>query len=228
MSVRMRAVDDARKGAIGHRAGVVLELTQPLESQVANAVEIVVGEVGGGDHLVDQRQAGVQKAIERRHADDHRVDAHIEVELAANARHPIGDVERRLPAAALVEEARGDRHQPTCIRGIHRRSTGHQQHHGGHWHRSMRHRAQLETVGQHPLGDARKAERTIGARDRETAAVDAAHETWTPAAAGNASSRRPRGTTLNDTDGAVTSHFATAEATPLLVTFTYRCRSRSK
>ena len=84
----------------------------------------------------------------------------------------------------------------------------------------MRHRAQLEAVGQHPPDDAGKVERAIGAWNGKPAAVDEAHETLTSTAPGNASSRRPRGTTLSDTDGAFTSQLDTAEATPLLVTFT--------
>ena len=225
----MRAVQHARKRAIGHRAGVVLQLTQPLQSQVANAIEVVVGEVGFGDHLVDERQAGVEKPIERGHPDHHRVHAHVEIELAADARHAIGDVERRLPAAAFVEEARGDRHQPdTPPRDpptIRRAPAA-----------PPRRPAPRDASPRAARGRWAASVRTMRGKwngrsapgNREPAAVDDAHETLTSTAPGSASSRRPRGTTLSDTDGALTSQLDTAEATPLLVTFTYRCRSRSK
>ncbi|HEX6214007.1 MAG TPA: hypothetical protein VFZ38_04270, partial [Vicinamibacterales bacterium] len=66
----------------------------------------------------------------------------------------------------------------------------------------MRHRPQLETVRQRALDDAWKVERAVSNGNGETAAIDWAHETRTSAAPASASSRRPRGTTLNDTDGA--------------------------
>ena len=64
---------------------------------------------------------------------------------------------------------------------------------------------------------AREVEGAIRSGDRQPAAIDA-HDTCTSVAPANPSSRRPRGTTLNDTDGACTSHRVTAAAAPLLVT----------
>ena len=56
VAVGMRSVQHPRERALGQRAGVVLHLLQPLEPQVANAVEVVVRQVRRGHDLVNQRQ----------------------------------------------------------------------------------------------------------------------------------------------------------------------------
>jgi len=58
----------------------------------------------------------------------------------------------------------------------------------------------------------------VRTRGGQPAAIDRAHETCTSTAPGSASSRRPFGTTLNDTDGASTRCRRTADATAQLQT----------
>ncbi len=125
----MRAVDRIREGAIGKRAGVIAHLPQAFEAQVANAREVVRRQVRLGDDFLHERQSRLEEPVERRQADDHGIETRIEIEVPADARDAVRDLECRLAAAALVEQARGDRHQPVCICRIDRRSPGHQQHH---------------------------------------------------------------------------------------------------
>ena len=64
--VRMRAVQHARERALGERRRVILHLLQPLEPQVADAIEVVVARFGAVDDLVHDRQPGLEESIERR------------------------------------------------------------------------------------------------------------------------------------------------------------------
>ena len=82
----------------------------------------------------------------------------------------------------------------------------------------MPHRAQLEAVGERAADDAREVKRPIRSGNRQAAAIDG-HDTLhlgrRPAARDRGG---PCGTTLSDTDGALTSHRVTAAAAPRLVT----------
>ncbi len=107
---------------------MVLDLLQPLEPQVADAIEIVVREVWLDDDLSHHGETNLEKSIERRQADDHRVHAGLDIEIAADARNPVGHVERALPFAAFVEQAGRDRHEAMTIRGIDNGAARHEQH----------------------------------------------------------------------------------------------------
>jgi hypothetical protein len=213
----MRSVEDPRERALGNRRRVILELPQPLEPQVADTVEVVVVQIRGRDDLVDQFEPDIEEAIERRQSDGNRVHADLDVEVAANARHAIRDVERRLALAAFIEQSGGQRHQPVTVGRIDRRSAREQQHDRNDRHRAVANRAQLQTVRERPLVNAREVKRTICSGARQPGPIDG-HETCTVTPSGSASSRRPRGTTLSVTDGALTSHRVTAAAAPRLVT----------
>jgi hypothetical protein len=127
------------------------------------------------------------------------------------------DIQRGLAAAPFVEQSRRHRHQAVTRVGIDRRPAGHEQHHRHDRHRSMTHRAQLEPVGERAADDARESERADPLRE-SASGCDRRHETCTSVAPGSARSRRPFGTTLSDTDGALMSHRDTAAAAPRLVT----------
>ena len=140
MTVRMRVVQRARERAFRHRPGMVLHLPQALEAQVANPVEVVRAEIWRRHNLLHQSQSGLGKPIQCRERHDHGVGADFEIQVAANARDPVRQLERRLAAAALVQQPRGDRHEAMTVLRIRRCPAGHQQHDRDHRHRAMRHR----------------------------------------------------------------------------------------
>jgi hypothetical protein len=72
---------------------VILHLLQPLEPKVADAIEIVVGEVRRRHDLVNKLQTGFEKPIERGQRDDDGVHARFEIEIAADAGDAIGNIE---------------------------------------------------------------------------------------------------------------------------------------
>ena len=78
--------------------------------------------------------------------------------------------------------------------------------------------AQLEPVGERAADDAREVKGPIRSGNRQTACDRRVTIRCTSAAPGSARSRRPFGTTLSDTDGALMSHRDTAAAAPRLVT----------
>ena len=213
----MRFIQHPRKGALGERARVVFHLLQALEPEVADAVEIVVLEIRRRHDLVNQLQSRLEESIERCQSDDDRVHAGLEIEVAADPRDAIGNLEGRLAAAAFVEQSRGDRDKAMRVGRVNGRAAGHDQHDRHDRHRAMAHGAQLESVGERAPDNPREMKGTIGSRKGQPAAVDG-HETCTSSAPGSARSRRPFGTTLKETDGACTSHLLTAAAAALLVT----------
>ena len=99
----MRSIQHPRISALRERARVVFHLLQPLEPEVADAVEIIVLEIRRRHDLVNQLQTGLEESIERRQADDDGVHAGLEIEIAADPRDAIGNLEGRLAAAAFVE-----------------------------------------------------------------------------------------------------------------------------
>ncbi len=219
MAVGMRSVQRPRKRALGQRGRVVFHLPHALEPQVANAVEVVVGQVRLGDDLVHQRQAGLEKPIERGEPDDDGVGADVEIEIAADARRrdppPRAPICPRLPSSSrsAVIDARPWRS-------------------GGSTDDPPGTSSTIDTIGtarcvtartSSPLGSIRLAMRgkrkgRSAAGFGKAAAIDAAHETLTSTAPGSASSRRPRGTTLSVTSGGSSSQRRAAAATPPAVT----------
>ena len=150
----------------------------------------------------------LRKPIERRQADDDGVEAGFEIEIAADARDAIGYFERRLAAAAFVEQVR---QSSTPGRGRIDGSTDEPPGTSSTIDATGTERCATARSSR-PLASAaaRCAETRKGAvrsGNRQLRAIDAAHETVTSVAPGSASSRWPRGTTLErHAAAASTSH----------------------
>ena len=205
MPVRMIAIEQPRQCALGQRRRVIAQLLQALEAELANALDIRLREIGIDHHLGEQRHRGIQESRDRRQRHDSRVRADIDVEIGAQTREGVRDLQRRTSGAALVQEVGGERRQPRAICRIGRRAARHEQHGGDDRHVAMRDCAQLETVRQHAAVNARKTERRARPGGGQLRSIDPTHETWTSSDPGSASSRSPRGTTLSATRGASTN-----------------------
>ena len=94
--VGMIAIEQLREGAIRERRRHVLQLQQPVQPQVADAIELALLEPRPDQHVAHQLEAGAEIPLERRQADDGGVVADVDVQLRADAPERLVHVERRL------------------------------------------------------------------------------------------------------------------------------------
>ncbi len=86
MPIRRVTVQQPGKHAIGHDAGHVAELDQPVQAQLPHADEVRVGKRRPHHHAGQQFEAAAGKPAERRQADKRGIRADVGVELRADPR----------------------------------------------------------------------------------------------------------------------------------------------
>jgi len=210
MPVRMMAIEELGEGAIGQRRRHLLQLQQPVEPQVADAIELALLEARLEQHVAHQLEAAREIALQRRQAEHGRVVPDVDVELRADPAERLVHVQGGAIAAAFVEHVAGDRGQPGLVRRIRRRPGRHEREHRHQRHLVVLDRPDPQAVLERAPADRRKAERTLGSETGKTAAIGPRHDTATGCEPPSARATRPRGTTLSTTRAPGFSHFAAA------------------
>ena len=108
MAVRMRAVQPLSEHPLGNRGRHLPHLEEPVEPEIAHALEIGGIQPRPHDHLRQQRQRGRRGSLERGEADERRVGADLGIELRAEPAEGLVQGERIEVAAPFVEEVAGD------------------------------------------------------------------------------------------------------------------------
>ena len=226
MAVRMRAVEQPEKRAIGERAGHVAQLRQAVQPQLPHAREVVLAQRRAHDDVGEQAERALREAAENGDARHRRVGSDVGVELRAEARERFVDLDRGSLAAPFVEHVRRDRGEAVLAGGIGRRAAAYEQRERDERHLRVAHRPDAQAVLERRLLDRRKRERGRGAWRREPRAIGlrradrarAAHETTATAESAAASAARPSGTMLSVTRRRGSRYRSTAARSDALVT----------
>ena len=170
--VRMRAVKQFEKRAIGDRGRHVAELGQAMQPELAHAGEVGVAQRRPGDHVGEQLQCARGEAAEHGDAGDGRVRSDVGVELRAEPRERLVHLDRRAIAAAFVEHVGGERREAFLAGRIGGGAAADEQRERDQRHLGVVHGPDAQAVGQRRLFDRRKAERARRRRRRQAAAID--------------------------------------------------------
>ena len=201
MTVRMVTVEKMDEGPIRDGGRRFAQLSEPIETQPPHAVHILVGQARMNHEVGEQADRPGDVPGERGQRHCRGVGAHVDLELPADPRDLLMNVDGRTLTAAFVEHVAGQRCQTREACGIGRRSDGEQ--------RDQRHQRQtgpddhssVETIWKARLEKLRKTKRSFGLQFRQPGPIDAAHSTTAGSDAGAASLPLPCGTTLKLTRG---------------------------
>ena len=112
VAVGVGAVQALGEDALGDGGRHLPHLEEPVEAEIAHAVEVGGVQPRPDDHLGQQRQRRRRGPLERGEADEGRVRTDLGVELRAEPAERLVQRERIEVAAPFVEEVAGDRREP--------------------------------------------------------------------------------------------------------------------
>ena len=200
VAVRMVAIEQLRERAIGQRRRHVLQLQQPVQPQIADAIELALLEPRADQHVAHQLEAAIEIALERRQAEDGGVVTDVDVELRADAAERLVDVERRRSPQPSSSMSPVIAARPGRSGGSDDGPDRHQRQHA-----RPAAPARCSTVqtrrpfGERRAADLGKRERALGPERRQAAAIGRHQETATGCDPRAPAPTRPRGTTLRTT-----------------------------
>ena len=90
----MIAVEQLRERAVGQRRRHVLQLQQPVQAKIADAIELALLEPRPDQHVADQIEPAIEMALQRGQPEHGRVVPDVEIELRANPPQCFLTVER--------------------------------------------------------------------------------------------------------------------------------------
>jgi hypothetical protein len=146
VAVGMVAVQKLHKGSIGHRAGRIAKLRQPMESELTHPSEVGLGEGRTSDHIGQEPQRPVSEATEGRDTEHRGVGSDVGVELRPDSRERLVHLDRRPAVAAFVEHVGRQRREALLPGGIGRRAPSNEQDERDHGHVRMANGPQIQAV----------------------------------------------------------------------------------
>ena len=84
MTVRMLAVEKTDERAVGHGPGHVAQLDEPVQPQLPDPGEIVLGERGTNGHVGQSREPALEKPVKNGDRDGRSIRTEVGVELLRN------------------------------------------------------------------------------------------------------------------------------------------------
>src|SRR4029453_7735114 len=112
MAVRMRAVNESKKRALGGRWSRILQLLQSIEPQLPDATEVLFEQAGPDGHVGQQCRAPPGKPGQRGQAEYEHIGANVDVVIGADTRERFGNRDGAHPASTLVDQVSDDTPQP--------------------------------------------------------------------------------------------------------------------
>jgi hypothetical protein len=204
--VRVSAVHEFQKGAVGDGAGHVAHLRQPVQPQLPHPREIRFTQRRSHDDVGEEIEGAAREAAEDGDARDRRVRADVGIELRAETRERFVHLDRRTPAAAFVEHVGGDRGEAVLPGRIRRGAAADQQRERHERHLRVAHGPHAEAAGQRGLLDRGKRKVARRAGNGQPLAIHGGrlartsrHDTAAVVESGAASDSRPCGTMLSVT-----------------------------
>jgi len=208
VAVRMALVQQLRVNAIGQRRWRVAQLHEPIEPEIAHAIEIALFEPWLQHHVSEQLESARRVPREHRQFEQGAVGPDFGFELRSDAGERIVQVQRIQRSASFIEEVAGDRRQPGALRRIACRPERQQDEHADERHLAVLDRPEPDSIVRLMPSDFGKLKRRIWPERRQPRAIDAHQLTVTGLESESPSAIRPRGTTLRATRSAGRSHSA--------------------
>ena len=112
VTVRMRRIQQAEKCALRDRGWQVGQLTEAIEAQLANTLEIGVAHRRRGQHVGHERRTAFGKPCQRCQCKQGGVGANLHVVLRADASQRIGHIDSRPRTSPFVRHVRCNRGKP--------------------------------------------------------------------------------------------------------------------
>ena len=178
------------------------KLDQPVQPQLAHPHEVGFGERRTHDDVGQQRQSAFGETVERRHPDERRVRADVDVELRADSRQLLVHLDGGQRPHAFVEHVGGQRGEAFLALRIVGGAATNDQQEPDQRNRLVANGPHAQPVGERRLDDGGKGEAGNRLEAGQPRAIDAGrgarhvHETSTGVESGIARSIRPRGTML--------------------------------
>ena len=199
--VGVRGVQQPKECAFRDGRREIRELTESIEPELANTLEVSAMHGRRHQHLGQQRCPTRRKPRQRRQREQRRIRTDLDVILGANPRQGVRHVDGGERTRAFVDHVGGQRSEPFASRRIGAKAAIDLHDEGDQRHPRMLHRPYLQAVGKRVVDYFRKAKLRIRTWCGKPRAIDARyrHETDTGSEPGSANAAWPRGTMLSRT-----------------------------